>query len=117
MVQDIVKGISDFILSLGGSIIDFFASLIATLINIIFLPVNALLNFFVPDLNIIVQKFYDTFTYISSDLISYIFSYIPPNTKFIILTFFFTLISYYTVKYTYKALILIPHLYNKIKFW
>lgn len=109
--------ISSFFQDIGVGIVNLIIKILGVLINIILVPINALLNFIFPDLSTIIENFYSTFNYVFTGLISYIFYYIPPMTKLLILTYILTLIAYYSVKYTYKGIILLPHLYQKIKFW
>lgn len=121
MVQDIIDGVvgglTNFFGSIGAGIIDLIINLLSTLINLILMPINALIGVIFPDLSNIINNFYNTFTYVFTDLIGYIFSYIPPMSKIVVLAFFTIFISFYSVKYIYKGIILVPKIYNKIKFW
>lgn len=110
-------GLTDFFASLGGSLEDFIISLLTTAINFFLFPINALIDFFIPDLSTLIVNFKNTYSYIFTDLITYIYSYIPPMSKNVILTYLTVMISFYTIYFTYKGIILIPKLIQKIKFW
>lgn len=117
IIDGVVGGLTDFFGSIGAGFVDLIINLISFLINLILLPINALISVIFPDLSNIINNFYNTFTYVFTDLIGYIFSYIPPMSKLVIITFITIYISYYSVKYVYKGIIIVPKIYNKIKFW
>lgn len=121
MVQDIIDGIvgglTDFIGTIGSGIIDLLINLLALLINIIITPIDLLISTIFPDFTTLITNFNSTISTVFNNSISYIMYHIPPMTKFTILFYITILIAYYSIKYTYKAIILVPNLIQKIKFW
>lgn len=121
MVQDIIDGIvgglTDFIGTIGAGIVELLINLLSTLINLILLPIDALISTIFPDFSTLIINFNSTLNTVFNNSISYIMYHIPPMTKFTILFYITLLIAYYSIKYTYKAIILVPNLIQKIKFW
>lgn len=90
---------------------------ITKLLSLFLLPVNALINQLFPNMTTAISHF-NTFvsTYIGSTL-SFFFSILPPIFRSIIFIWLTFLISYYTIYYTYLAVVKIFDLIQKIKFW
>lgn len=90
---------------------------ITKLLSLFLLPVNALINQLFPDMAAAINHFNNfVSTYIGSTL-SFFFSILPPIFRSIIFIWLTFLISYYTIYYTYLAIVKIFDLIQKIKFW
>ena len=92
-------------------------NIITTLVGFILTPINALFTNLFPDMSIAISTF-NTFvnSYIGSAL-SYFFSLFPPIFKNLLVLWFTFVIAYYSIFYTYKAIIKIFTIIQKIKFW
>lgn len=104
-------------LSMINGILKGILKVITKLLSLFLLPINLLINQLFPDMTTSIQHF-NTFvsTYLGSTL-SFFFSILPPifrSTLFIWLTF---VIAYYTIYYSYLAIVKIFDLIQKIKFW
>lgn len=90
---------------------------ITTLIGFILTPVNALFSNLFPDMSNAISTF-NTFvnTYIGGAL-SYFFSLFPPVFRSILIIWFTFVVAYYGIIYSYKAIIKIFEIIQKIKFW
>lgn len=117
MVQDIIDGLKGFLSDFAYGILDIIISLLSTLINIILLPIDTLIKSIFPDFSTLISNFNNSLNIVFSDSISYIMYHIPPLTKYVILFYITLLIGYYSIKFVYKGIILVPKIINKIKFW
>lgn len=121
MVNDITNGILnavyDFFGSIGSFVLDFFLTLIAHVINIIIFPINQLLISFMPNLSELIVHFNAGLSRISSLPIGFIMYHLPPITRMCILTYLGIMLGYYSILWTYRAIIIIPYVIRKIKFW
>lgn len=90
---------------------------ITKLLSLFLLPINLLINQLFPDMSAAIGHF-NTFvnTYLGNTL-TFFFSILPPIFRSIILIWLTFLITYYTVYYSYLAIIKIFDLIQKIKFW
>lgn len=90
---------------------------ITKLLSIFLLPINLLVNQLFPNMSTAIGHF-NTFvnTYLGSTL-SFFFSILPPIFRSIIFIWLTFLISYYTIYYSYLAIVKIFDLIQKIKFW
>ena len=90
---------------------------ITTLLNVFLLPINLLIDNLFPDMTEAISHFNNfVTTYLGSPL-SYFFNLLPPIFKSIMLLWLTFLVSYYTVYYSYLAIIKIWSIIQKIKFW
>lgn len=90
---------------------------ITTLLNIFLLPVNLLIENLFPDMTQAIQHFNDFVnTYLSTPL-AYFFNLLPPIFKSILLLWLTFIVSYYTIYYSYLAIIKIWDIIQKLKFW
>lgn len=106
---------------INSLVADFFntiCDLLVFIVNLVFAPINALFETFMPDN---VQMLYDN---VNNFLVTFLTfpvgfftSLIPPVTYQLLLTSLNLLIIYYSIRYTYKAIVIIPHIIKRIKFW
>lgn len=108
---------SDFFQNLGSGLINLILKILGVLINIILLPIDALISTIFPDFSTLITNFNNNLNVLFGNSISYIMYHIPPLTKYVILFYITLLIGYYSVKYVYRGMILLPKIINKIKFW
>lgn len=92
-------------------------TMITKLVNLFLIPINALFTNLFPDMTNAINTF-NTFcnTYLGGTL-TYVFSILPPIFRNILIIWFGFLISFYTIKYSYIAIIKIFNIIQKIKFW
>ena len=90
---------------------------ITSVIGFILTPINALFENLFPDMSNAISTF-NTFvsTYVGGAL-SYFFSLFPPIFRVLLILWFTFVIAYYSVYYSYKAIIKIFNVIQKIKFW
>lgn len=117
MVEDITNGIAGFASLIGGGISDKLFSLIGFLVDIVLFPINSLISLIFPNFSHAINTFAEGLTTFVSFPISYFAYHVPPLTKSIILLYLSIMLGYYTIIWTYRGIILIPTVINKIKFW
>lgn len=92
-------------------------NVITSLLNIFLLPINALIENIFPDMSSAISTFNNFInTYVGGTL-SYFFSILPPIFRGLLVLWFTFVIAYYSVYYTYLAIIKIWSVIQKIKFW
>lgn len=116
-VSDLVSGLSQFFNSFAFSLFDIFALFISFVLNLILLPINLLLSAFFPDFSDLIVKFSNFVVYFSSMPLNYFIGLIPPLTRSMLALWLVIAIGYYTFMYSYRAIIVVPTLIRKIKFW
>lgn len=90
---------------------------ITSLLNVFLLPINTLLGALFPDMTNAISTFTNFInTYVGGTL-SYFFSILPPTFRSLLVLWFGFVIGYYTIYYTYLAIIKIFNIIQKIKFW
>lgn len=91
--------------------------IITSLLNVFLLPINALLENLFPDMTSAINTFTNFVnTYIGGSL-SYFFSLFPPTFRSLLVLWLGFVVGYYTIYYTYLAIIKIFDIIQKIKFW
>lgn len=91
--------------------------IITSLLNVFLIPINALLETLFPDMTSAIGTFTDFVnTYVGGSL-SYFFSILPPTFRSLLVLWFGFVVGYYTIYYTYLAIIKIFAIIQKIKFW
>lgn len=90
---------------------------IASILNIVLSPINSLFNSLFPNMSSMISTFNGFVnTYIGSNL-SWFFSLLPPMFRTCLTTWFTFVISYYGIYYTYKGIVKLWTIIQKIKFW
>ena len=117
MIQDIISGLTSFLADSCLSLLQFVFELIIICINFVLTPLIALFNFFVPNLNEVISSFVDFVAYFATIPITFFVSLIPPLTSKMIIVMLSLKISYYTLIYSYRAIVVVPNLIRRIKFW
>ena len=117
MIEDIVGSIKDFVQFGIYGFLDFLLWLLSLIVKIVLIPVDVLFKFLMPDLSGVLSNFSNSLIYLSSAPFAFFFNLLPPITRTIIGLWLTLLISYYTILWTYRGIILIPKVINKIKFW
>lgn len=92
-------------------------SALSGVVTFLLTPINALVSNLFPDMASAIATF-NSFvdTYLGSNL-AYFFSMFPPIFKSLLVLFFTFCIAYYTVHFTYLALVKIFTIIQKVKFW
>lgn len=91
--------------------------MITSLLNLFLLPINALIENIFPSMSNAIQTFNNFVNNYLGNNLAYFFSMLPPIFKSILFIWFTFVISYYSVYYTYKAILKIWDIIQKIKFW
>lgn len=117
IIDGVFGGISKFSGSIGSGLLDIFTDMLGILVQIIIFPINSLISFLFPDFTNIVTNFSNSLNLFITAPVGFIMYHIPPITKTILLTYLTFLLGYYTIIWTYRAIIIIPHIIKKIKFW
>lgn len=100
-----------------NAIINGILKIITTLLNVFLLPVNLLIENLFPDMTQAIGHFNNfVTTYLGSSL-SFFFNLLPPIFKGVMILWLTFLISYYTIYYSYLAIVKIFDIIQKIKFW
>lgn len=91
--------------------------IITSLLNVFLMPINALLENLFPDMSNAISTFTSFVnTYVGGSL-AYFFSILPPTFRSLLVLWLGFIIGYYTIYYTYLAIIKIFDIIQKIKFW
>lgn len=97
---------------------EFIIDMVATIIQIVLTPVNILFNYIMPDnIQNIVDSINNALVQFALLPINYFVHFIPPTALSLIILSLTILISYYSIRFVYYGIVLIPHLIRKIKFW
>lgn len=92
-------------------------SMITSLLNIFLLPINTLIENIFPDMTSAIQTFTNFINQYLGGSLAYFFSILPPIFRSLLVIWFTFVISYYSIYYTYLAIIKIWSIIQKIKFW
>lgn len=102
MIKAILKGILKMIMSI---------------LNIVLLPINSLISNVFPSMSGAISRFNLLVdTYFTSP-ITWFFHILPPMFRTILGTWFTFVVAYYTIYYSYLAILKIWNVIQKIKFW
>lgn len=92
-------------------------SALTGVVNFLLTPINALVSNVFPDMAGAIATFNSFVSnYLGSNL-SYFFSMFPPTFKALLVLFITFCAGYYTVYFTYIAVIKIFNVIQKVKFW
>lgn len=97
--------------------LDMILWLLSIVVKVVLIPVDALFKFLMPDFSTMLSHFSNSLIALAGAPFSYFFNMLPPITKTIIVFWLALLISYYTILWTYRGIIMIPKVLHKIKFW
>lgn len=92
-------------------------NVITSLLNIFLLPINVLIENIFPDMSSAISTFNNFINNYVGGTLSYFFSILPPIFRGLLVLWFTFVISYYSVYYSYLAIIKIWNIIQKIKFW
>lgn len=91
--------------------------LLLMILNIVLLPINALIENVFPDMANAIQTFTNFLNNIIGNNMVFFFHLLPPIFRSLLVIWFTFVISYYTIYYTYLAILKIWTIIQKIKFW
>lgn len=91
--------------------------MILKVLNIFLLPVNALIENIFPSMTNAINTFNNFVTNVLGNNLAYFFHLLPPIFRTLLFTWFTFVIAYYSIYYTYLAIIKIWSVIQKIKFW
>lgn len=117
MIEDILQAIKETLQYGIYGFLDFILWLISIIVKVVLIPVDFLFKLILPDLSLMLTNFSNSLIHLSTAPFSYFFHMLPPITKTVLVLWLTLMISYYTIIWTYRGIILIPKVINKIKFW
>lgn len=91
--------------------------MLIAILNIVLLPINALLENVFPNMTQAINTFTNFINNILGNNMIYFFHILPPIFRTLLVVWFTFVISYYSIYYTYLAIIKIWAIIQKIKFW
>lgn len=91
--------------------------IILMLLNIVLTPINLLFTNLFPDMSLSISNFTSFCNTYISGTIGYFISILPPIFRNLLVIWFTFVISYYTIYFTYTAIVKIFGIIQKIKFW
>ena len=91
--------------------------MITSLLNLVLLPINALIENIFPSMSTAIQSFTNFVNNVVGANLAYFFSMLPPTFKTILSIWITFIIAYYTIYYSYIAILKIFNVIQKIKFW
>ena len=86
-------------------------------INLFLTPINLLIENIFPSMSSAITAFTNFVNNILGTNLVYFFNLFPPTFKSILVIWFTFIVAYYTIYYTYLAVIKILAIIQKIKFW
>ena len=100
-----------------NAIINGLLKLLLMILNIVLLPINTLIENVFPDMASAIQTFNNFISNVLGNNMVFFFHLLPPIFRTLLFTWFTFVISYYSIYYTYKAILKIWEIIQKIKFW
>lgn len=102
MIKGILKGILKMILRI---------------LNIVLIPINTLIENIFPSMADAITTFTNFVNNILGNNLTYFFHLLPPIFRNLLVIWFTFVIAYYSIYYTYKGILKIWEIIQKIKFW
>lgn len=102
MIKGILKGILKMILKV---------------LNIVLIPINTLIANVFPSMDTAIQTFTNFINNVIGNNLVFFFHILPPIFRTLLFTWFTFVIAYYSIYYTYKGILKIWEIIQKIKFW
>lgn len=99
------------------AIINGLLKLLIMVLNIVLLPINTLIENVFPSMSSAIQTFNNFINNVLGTNMVYFFQLLPPIFRSLLVTWFTFVIAYYTIYYTYLAILKIWAIIQKIKFW
>lgn len=100
-----------------NAIINGILKVITTLLSVFLLPVNLLIENLFPDMTSAISHFNNFVTTYFGSTLSFFFNLLPPIFRGIVILWLSFLISYYTIYFSYLAIVKLFDVIQKIKFW
>lgn len=91
--------------------------MLIAILNLILLPINLLIENIFPSMTSAIQTFNNFVTNTLGNNMVFFFHLLPPIFRSLLVTWFTFVIAYYSIYYTYLAIIKIWAIIQKIKFW
>ena len=91
--------------------------MIMGVLNIVLLPINALIENIFPSMTNALSTFTDFVNNVLGSRLAYFFSILPPILRSLLVIWFTFVLAYYSIYYSYLAIIKIWGIIQKIKFW
>ena len=91
--------------------------MLLAILNIVLLPINALIENIFPSMANAIQTFTDFINNVLGNNMVFFFHLLPPIFRGLLITWFTFVISYYSIYYTYKGILKIWEIIQKIIFW
>lgn len=91
--------------------------MILKILNIVLIPINALIENIFPDMASAIQTFTNFINNVLGNNLVFFFKLLPPIFRGLLFTWFTFVIAYYSIYYTYKGILKIWEVIQKIKFW
>lgn len=92
-------------------------NVITGLVNVLLTPINSLIDSLFPNMSTAINQFNSFCSNYIGGTIGWFSHILPPITKNIIIIYLTFLIGYYSVSWTYTAIVKIYNVIQKIKFW
>lgn len=116
-MENIVSSIAEVLKQGIFGLFEFILYLISFLIQMFLLPIDFIIKSLFPSFSIYLSNFSNSLNLLITAPFNYFWNILPPITRFTLAFWLTTLMAYYSVIWTYKAIIFIPKVYNRIKFW
>lgn len=116
-METIVENIAEVLKQGIFGLFEFILYLIGFLIQMFLLPIDILLKSLFPSFSTYLVNFSNSLNLLITAPFNYFWNILPPITRFTLALWLTTMIAYYSVIWSYRAIIFIPKVYNRIKFW
>lgn len=91
--------------------------MILKLLGIFLTPIDSLIANVFPDMQVAIQAFNNFVNNTIGNNLVFFFHLLPPTFRSILVIWFTFIVAYYTIYYTYLAIIKVLDIIQKIKFW
>lgn len=100
-----------------NAIINGILKVLIMVLDIVLLPINTLIENVFPSMANAIQTFTNFLDNVLGNNMVFFFHILPPTFRSLLVIWFTFVISYYTIYYTYLAILKIWAIIQKIKFW
>lgn len=102
---------------MGQALIEVFLGVATSLVSVILIPIDLIFSSLFPNLTSYINNFNNVLTTYVTPISGYFISMLPPISRSLFFIYIDFLVLLGTALLTYRAIILVFKIINKIKFW
>lgn len=96
---------------------DVLFGVIIAIVNVIMIPIQALVENFVPEIGDFISKFYGVLNNVIGGGFSFFYHLLPPTSRTLLVVYLTFLISFYTISISAHAILKVYTIIKRIKVW